>query len=330
MEGGKMKWLTIVVPMYNIEKYITKCLDSFLIEEIAGEIEVLVIDDGSEDGSSEAAAGYERNYPDTFTVIRKENGGHGSAINRGIEEAGGRYFKVVDGDDWVEKAAFIQLVKTLKRTNADLIVTNYNWVDDGTGNKKTEMEQLCTGIEYEKEYPAKDVLNKTFLKMHGMTYRTELLKHMGERLDEKCFYVDTEYILFPLPYVRTVLYLNEFVYQYRIGLPSQSMSIENMKKRCGQHEKVLARLVKYYKEHETDFCSEAMGHVISRMAASQYKIYLSFEESHKSELKKMEEELQKDAPAIYKGIQNRAVVLLRLTNYCIYPAISWAVRRYLS
>lgn len=324
-----MKWLTVIVPMYNIEKYIAKCLDSFLIEKITGDIEVLIINDGSSDGSAEVAAGYEKNYPEIFTIIQKDNGGHGSTINLGIEKARGKYFKVVDGDDWVDKAAFVQLIEIIKKTNTDLIISNYNWVNDKTGDKKSEMRQLCAGVRYGKIYPAEAVLSKTFLKMHAMTYRTDILRQMGVRLDEHCFYVDTEYVLFPLPYVQTVIYLDAFVYQYRIGLPTQSMSIENMRKRCGQHERVLARLVKYYKAEETNPCAEAMRHVISRMTVSQYKIYLSFKESHKSALKKMDKELKRDAPAIYNGIHNRAVLLLRLTHYSIYPLVSWAVRRYL-
>ena len=85
MEGRKMKCLTIVIPMYNIEKYISECLESFIVQEIIGDIEVLIIDDGSKDGSSAIAAEYERLYPQLFRIIKKQNGGHGSTINRGIE-----------------------------------------------------------------------------------------------------------------------------------------------------------------------------------------------------------------------------------------------------
>lgn len=107
------KILTVTIPSYNVEKYLRQTLDSFLAEEILEEIEVLIVDDGSKDGTAAIGKEYEKNYPGTFRVISKENGGHGSTINRGIQEAKGQYFKVVDGDDWVNTGDFIKLVKAL-------------------------------------------------------------------------------------------------------------------------------------------------------------------------------------------------------------------------
>ena len=126
-----------------------------------------------------------------------------------------------------------------------------------------------------------------------------------------------------------MLFLKEFVYQYRVGMPTQSMSIDNMKKRCSQHEMVLDHLIKYYHDNENCTCSKAMATVISRMVTSQYKIYLSFKENRKSDLIEMEENLKQDMPLIYNGIQHKAVSILRQTNYYIYPGISWMVRKYL-
>ena len=129
------KILTVTIPSYNVEKYLKQTLDSFLAEEILEEIEVLIVDDGSKDGTAAIGKEYERKYPGTFRVISKENGGHGSTINRGIQEAKGRYFKVVDGDDWVNTADFIKLVKALKTCTAEYVVTNYYEVNDKTGEK---------------------------------------------------------------------------------------------------------------------------------------------------------------------------------------------------
>ena len=100
MEG---KVLSVVVPMYNVEAYISQCLDSFAVPEVLGQVEILVIDDGGTDGSAAIAQTYEEKYPGSYRVIHKENGGHGSTINKGIETASGKYFRVVDGDDWVDR-----------------------------------------------------------------------------------------------------------------------------------------------------------------------------------------------------------------------------------
>lgn len=121
------KILTIIVPTYNAEKYLRRTLESFLIETILEEIEVLVINDGSTDNSLAVAMEYASRYPDSYHVITKENGGHGSGINCGIENATGFYFKVVDADDWVDSAAFCRLVETLKQKNADIIYSGFLW-----------------------------------------------------------------------------------------------------------------------------------------------------------------------------------------------------------
>ena len=221
------KILTITIPSYNVEKYLQQTLDSFIDDEILNDIEVLVVDDGSKDRTATIGKAYEEKYPDTFRVISKENGGHGSTINRGIQEAKGKYFKVVDGDDWVYTEDFIKLVKALKTCNADYIVTNYYEVNDKTGEK--------TPREY-REFQKKDIWKFSEaaqvkqIGMHPLVIKTEILKKNQIRLDEHCFYVDVEYILYPVPYVETVQYLDLFVYMYRLAVTTQSVSLAGYQK----------------------------------------------------------------------------------------------------
>ena len=118
--------LTILVPVYNTEKYIKRCLDSILLKETNTDVEVLAVSDGSKDGAVDIIKEYQKQYPDTLRLIEKENGGHGSTINVGIKNATGKYFKVLDSDDWVNSIDFIQFVKKLKKEDADLVVTNYS------------------------------------------------------------------------------------------------------------------------------------------------------------------------------------------------------------
>ena len=124
------KILTITVPSYNVEKFLNQTLNSFIHDEILDDIEVLIVDDGSKDHTAEIGKEYEEKYPQSFRVISKENGGHGSTINRGIAEAKGRYFKVVDGDDWVNTEDFVRLIQKLKGCSADYVFTNYYEVND--------------------------------------------------------------------------------------------------------------------------------------------------------------------------------------------------------
>lgn len=321
-----MKILTVTVPMYNVEAYLDQCLASFIVPDAEEDLEVLIINDGSPDHSRDIAQEYVNNYPAIFRIVDKENGGHGSTVNRGIEEASGKYFKVVDGDDWVEQAAFIHFLAHLKKTNADMVLSNYQWVDHATMEKKKEVEEICPGIQYGKDIPFEQVKDRIFTKMHALTYKTEVLRNQPERLDEKCFYVDTEYIVFPLPYVKSVSAISDCVYQYRIGMSGQSMNIENMLKRCDQHEKVLRRLLAFYKAHKECEAVNLLCETVARMAVSHYKIYFYFPTSHKEEFVKMDRFIKKEFPEVYRKMKNPAVQFLRFTGYVGYSVVAASVR----
>lgn len=217
------KVLTIVIPSYNVEAYLRDTLESFIAPEILSDIEVLIVNDGSKDQTPEIAKEYEEKYPDTFRLISKKNGGHGSTINRGIEEATGKYFKVVDGDDWVNTSDFVELVRKLKFTDADYVVTKYYQVNDKTKEKKViEFPFLKRNPKCKFDEAAKHVQ----IPMHALVIKTFILQEYQIRLDEHCFYVDVEYILFPIPYVKTVEYYDIIVYMYRLAVATQSVSMQ--------------------------------------------------------------------------------------------------------
>lgn len=323
-----MKTLTIVVPTYNVESYLDQCLKSFVIPEIMSDLEVLIINDGSTDSSPQIGQNYVNHYPETFRLVTKENGGHGSTINKGIEEATGRYFKVVDGDDWVLQEGLIHLINFLKTVNADLVLNNYYWVNDSTGKRSCEVDQVCPGIAYGEEVSFDSVSSKIFFKMHAITYRTEILKRIPDKIDEHCYYVDLEYMMFPLPYILSMAAIPDFVYMYRIGQPTQSVTIENMQKRCNQHERVVSRLLEYYKNNTavTEEKRICMSKIIARSVTSQYKIYLSFNVSQLMSLVELERLLRSEYEEIYKMINHPAVFLLRISGYKLYSLVSKAVR----
>lgn len=107
------KILTIVIPTYNMQDYLRRCLDSLIVpEEQMQLLEVLVVNDGSKDNSSAIAHEYQDKYPGTFRVIDKENGNYGSCVNRGLKEATGKYIKILDADDWFDTKALTSFVTT--------------------------------------------------------------------------------------------------------------------------------------------------------------------------------------------------------------------------
>ena len=189
------KVLTVVIPSYNVESYLEDTLESFVAPEILSEIEVLIVNDGSKDRTPEIAKEYEEKYPGTFRLISKENGGHGSTINRGIEEAVGTYFKVVDGDDWVNTSDFAELVRKLRTTNADYVVTKYYKVNDKTKEKKIVEFPF---LEAHPECTFDEAASGSEIPMHALVIRTAILQEHRIRMDEHCFYVDNEYITFPV------------------------------------------------------------------------------------------------------------------------------------
>ena len=117
-----MKVISFIIPSYNVERYLNTALTSFITsdEDINNQIEVIVVDDGSSDGTADIAQTYIERFPDMFRLIQKENGGHGSTINVGSKEAKGRFFKVVDADDWVVTENLSAYIRFLQNTEADV------------------------------------------------------------------------------------------------------------------------------------------------------------------------------------------------------------------
>ena len=327
------KILTISVAAYKVEKYLSECLESFLIPEAEKYIEVLIINDGSGEGINEIAGKYERQFPDVFRLIDKENGGHGSTINRGIEEASGTYFKTVDGDDWVRKDGLRQLVEFLKGTNADLVVTDYQCVDDASRRVIDENRNEFDGKKYRFIYDWEDISDQVYINMHASTFRTDLLRKMGRRLDEHCFYVDAEYILYPVPFIKTVAFLEQPVYMYRLGMTTQSMDIRNMQKNCKHHEKVLRHLLRFYEECRDELSMPKRQYIargIARILVSQIKIYLSYPPAGewKEKIRQLDQMMKENYREIYHNVSNQPVRLLRLSNYHLYRVACAACRRF--
>lgn len=326
------KLLTISIAAYHVEKYLAETLQSFLVPEADECLEVLIINDGSGEEINAIAREYEEKYPHIFRLIDKENGGHGSTVNRGIEEAKGQYFKTVDGDDRVEREGFRELLSYLMQATEDLIITDYYRFDDKTGEGIDIIRYEFAGKETKKTYRFEEVSDMIYVNMHAATFRTEILKTMERRLDEHCFYVDAEYMLYPIPLVETVAFLEKPVYEYRLGMTTQSMDIKNMQKNCSHHEKVLEHLLQFY-EAEKDMLSDKkkiyVERGVARILASQIKIYLSYETERKwrDRICQVDKEIKEKYPAVYRATDNIAVKVLRLSGYRLYALASKACRK---
>ncbi len=241
------KILTIVIPTYNMQDYLRRCLDSLIVpEEQMKHLEVLVINDGSKDKSSAIAHEYQEKYPDTFRVIDKENGNYGSCVNRGLKEATGKYFRILDADDWFDTDALCDVLKKMQSLDVDVIYTAFNTVVfDGDSVIKKEVTKQ-TQFEKDKCIDLTvNALENKFFAMHSLTYKLSLLKSIQFKQEEKICYTDTEYVYYPLGNAQSLICLDDVLYQYFVGREGQSMSLKSMAKNFSHFTQVLDNLLSY-------------------------------------------------------------------------------------
>ena len=218
-----------------------KCIDSLLVG--GEEVEILIVDDGSTDKTAEIADAYAEKYPTIVRAIHQENGGHGEAVNAGIRNAQGLYFKVVDSDDWVNAEAYAQILKTLGDLirgpeTVDLLISNFVYEKQGARRKRVMQYRHCLPVNEIFGWEKVHMHKGKYLLMHSMIYRTKLLHECGIQLPRHTFYVDNIFAFEPLPYVKKMYYLDVNFYRYFIGRDDQSVNEKVMIKRIDQQLRV--------------------------------------------------------------------------------------------
>ena len=252
-----MKLLSIAIPCYNSESYMEKCIESLLV---GGEdVEIIIVDDGStKDRTAEIADAYAAKYPSIIKAIHKENGGHGSAVNTGIANATGLYFKVVDSDDWVKKEAYMQILAKLRELaggseTLDMLISNFVYEKEGEKRKKVMSYKHI--LPQDRMFTWSDCHHfkkAHYILMHSVIFRTKLLQDCGIKLPEHTFYVDNLYVFEPLPYVRNMYYLDVNFYRYYIGRADQSVNESVMISRIDQQLKVNKLMIDYLVENQAE------------------------------------------------------------------------------
>lgn len=264
-----MKYISFAIPCYNSEEYMSHAVESILP---GGEdVEIIIVNDGSKDRTSEIAHEYRRKYPDIIRVVDKENGGHGDAVNSGLSSATGKYFKVVDSDDWVDENALHKILELLRNLEEesqeiDMLISNYVY-------EKAEVKhKRC--VHYRNVLPQDEIFKwddighfhlDQYILMHSVIYRTDMLKLSQIRLPKHTFYVDNIYVYYPLPYVRKVYYLDVDFYRYFIGREDQSVNEKTMISRIDQQIYVTKSMIDMYQ----------MGKIPSRKLRAYMTNYLA-------------------------------------------------------
>lgn len=315
------KLLTISIAAYNVQNYLEQCLTSLLIPNM-DKLEVLIENDGSKDNTAQIAKTFEEKYPSVFRLIDKENGGYGSTINNSIRLATGKYFKQLDGDDWYDTTHLEQLINQLETIDADCVFTPFMEVyeDDGQETLRGKTE-LSNGIHL-----LDDVVNQAwFLQMHGLAFRTQLLKDHNVTILEHCFYTDQEYVIYPLLHVNTVFVFDRHIYCYRLGRDGQSVSLEGWRKHYAEHEQVIRQLLTKY--DQLSVCSQPVRYQLTRRLVDlikwQYSLYMMLGDKQ-SQLKCFDRYLKNNHKEMFSTFQHKEgkrVKLLRASGFLLYPLL---------
>ena len=307
-----MKLLTFTVPCYNSEAYMEKCIRSLLT---GGEdVEIIIVDDGSRDGTAAIADRFAAEYPTIIKAVHQENGGHGEAVNAGLRNATGLYFKVVDSDDWVNQEAYEKVLSTLKRLLheqqvIDMMICNYVYEKQGALRKKV--------MRYKTAFPREEVFgwnNVKFLHkgqyilMHSVIYRTKMLYDCGLELPKHTFYVDNIFVFDPLPYVKQMYYLDVNFYRYFIGREDQSVNEQVMIGRIDQQIRVtkilIDKMVSYMSRPMNAKLKKYMiNYVDIMMTVSSVLLLKSGTPENLEKKKELWEYLRKASPKLHRKIK---------------------------
>ena len=269
------KILTLCVATYNMEKYLDRCLSSVTSLEINSKLEILVINDGSKDNSLDIARKYESNRPDIVKVIDKPNGNYGSCVNKAIKNASGKYFRMLDADDWFDTKELKIYIEKLEELDADLIITNYT---RHTLNGKYTITLPKKGnVKYNIIYtPQKFDVEKLSCNdlfcMHAMTYKLSVIKESGLKHLEGISYTDTEYCYYPARYMHTLCFLDINLYQYDLTRDGQTISIQSLSKSSKHIEKIALKMLS--NEHNNPVQSPISTFFIHIILSFYYKSVL--------------------------------------------------------
>ena len=269
-----MKLLSIIVPTYNMEAYLVRCLDSVTNKILPNTLEVIVVNDGSKDKSLNIARSYQTFRPDIISIIDKPNGNYGSCINEGLKEAQGKYIKILDADDWYNTDSLKVFLEKLVDVDSDLIITDFTEVY----NK----HKKYIGYSFPQNEELDDSIMKRFdfarLKMHAITYKTELLRKNNYIQTVGISHTDEEWMFYPMRFVNTIRFYKLNLYQYLLGREGQTMDPKLLIRRYECFVYILIRMVNEYSQWEIGQLTECQDkYLMNRiliLARSAYKIEL--------------------------------------------------------
>ena len=310
------KILSISVAAYNVEKWLRGTLESCIINDKNQEyLEVIIVNDGSSDDTYNIALEYQNKYPELFKVVNKKNGGYGSTINSAVKVAEGKYFKILDGDDWYNTKELSCFIDRLKMCDEDVVFTNYVRVNENN----EELDRISIGecipnIKY--DFMSKNKINWA---MHGISVKTNLMRRHEIKISEHCFYTDAEFVTNVMRYMETYRFFDYYIYRYRVGRNGQSVSREGLTKHKQDSVRVLKKELELYNEiGENEKKRKIIGNYIiqsARFALNGYLISIHDKDS-KSEWIELDLWIKENFPEIYNEMEKKKEIwLMRKLKY---------------
>lgn len=306
MAKKSQKILSISVAAYNLGKMIEDNLKSFCDDRYIDDIEVLVVDDGSTDDTPKRVEKYAKKYPKSIFLIKQKNAGPGATVNTGIAHATGKYFRMVDGDDWVNKDDFAKLIEHLKEVDVDAVFTNYIPFHNV---KQQELDvKRITDMPVGEVFKLNDY-HYTYnppVQMHNSIFRTDIMKkHV--KLDNG-FYTDSEYMFWPTPYIKNVIYYDLNIYMYRVAMAGQSTSPEKMRRNRSNHRFILDRHLAFYKKVASKLEPGVRNYLARQMSGFVINhfdiIVLINDKDMAKDVKALFKEIEEGYPDIFEHLRN--------------------------
>ena len=307
--------LTIAVPIYNMERWLDKNLATYQAPELLGRIEVLCLNNASQDRSKEIIERRVEICPQIFTLVDRDSRGYGGSINEAVTRAKGTYFRIVDADDWVDTGELIRQIEALEKCESDIVLTDYEVVNLQTG-AMTPIRAGDKGAVYETVYRGFTVPTQTLPSIHATTYRTALLRESGFRMQDGIFFVDEEYVILPYLYAKSVIYYPFDVYRYQVADPNQSTSPKNRGKYQEHREKILRRLIREYQEARQaqpdnpalDYCFERIKRGVGDHFTTLY-MYVEPRQEGRRLACRWKQNIRQTEPEIWSAVRWKQIIL---------------------
>lgn len=295
------KLLSVVIPTYNMQAYLRRCLDSVTREDVPSSLELIVVNDGSTDGSLAIMQEYAEKRPDIVNIIDKPNGHYGSCVNAALKVATGKYFRILDADDWLDTDGLIELLKDLEQTNSDIVVVPYK------KHYRTHSRVFAVkNIQFKEQY---DICEEPVWKsqrfdcflMHSVIYKLSIIKKSKLKMTEGICFTDTEYLIYPSNYANSITFFEKVLYNYDLTREGQSIDPSGAMK----NHKDIYTVIKRMEPSFSQFNAFAIYLTTNLLVLYYYRmLFLCIDDI---ELKKIDSLLKKQNPTFLKNL-NKALL----------------------